>query len=1249
MNIHTLKPLALAALASGLGSFSALAATVTLTGDDAFGNSSFNSAGFWDNGAAPSAGNDYFTGQFRLRTPADGNSYTFGGNSLVANNAPIQDGSAGIGYKGAGTTAILTANWVLDGGQAFNLQDVSTVFRMGGTLSITPNGGQLWAKQGDIVVHAPISGTGPLTIAQTDAAGETTRRFVYLFGNNTAFTGPITLFGKLGIVSEENLGGNPATFTPDQLMFDGGILGVTNSVVINDSNRGLTIVSSGTISVANPDAETVAELTIASPITGGSLSKTGNGVLTLSGNNEFAGTLSVSAGQLNLNSSTALGYASLTLSGGTVLDSTGGANVTLANYNSQTWNGNFTFLGTRNLSFAQGSVIMNGNVSVTVSNGTLTVGPVYDDGGLRTLTKEGPGTLVIDGGIGISGNTVVNDGTLTILNSSYLSGTTINVSSNGTLNVASSGFNLNGAQILTGSGTVVGAVTDSYGSTIDPGNGIGTLTINGSLNLSGNGAISFQLSPDTTPGAGMNDLVVVTGQLNVTGPTTLNLLGSPATGTYTLFQYGSFSGSTANLVVPPGYSINNNTTAKTIELIVTHVPVALTWQGDDSANVWDLGVTANWRQNGSPSVFLTGDSVTFDNSGSVWPAVQIVGELSPASVTVNSSQNYTFSGGSLIAGSLTKNGTGTLILDNTNSYLGPTLINQGTLQVGDPFSPTSGGSVGTLGRGAVTNNATLLFNRIGTLTITNGIHGAGVITNLGGSTILGGSNSYSGVTVIEGGSITADNYFALGSTNSPTIVQGFGQLNAWVNRTIDENLILNPLDISTPAIRNGGNQTFVINGTVALVSSTSIQVDNGSTMVFSNQVSGSGELIKNQGGTLVLAGSNTFTGGLSFSAGTVNLANSNALGGSQITMTSTAGGPGLSGSRVTVSGGSIIPGSKSLSMPSSGNGTVRSALVGGAGTNAWTGPITITGDYDPGNQIGFGADANATFIIAGNVTADPSFIGKINIRGNATGVGILSGIVTLAPEGQIQVDDGATWVVASTGNTWGTNRIVSGTLQLGANNALPVASVITDGSRFDLAGFNQTIAGLNASVTITNSSEVADSTLTYAGGPSTFTGSIREGARKLNLNIASGTLTLTSANTLSSPRSTVSVASGAVLDLSYIGTNRVAGLILNGVVQEPGFYSSATSSPFLIGSGVIEVANPIPTTPTTITVGVTGNTLSLSWPDSHAGWILQVQTNSLATGLGSNWTDVPGSASITSTNITVDPAAPATFFRLRAP
>jgi hypothetical protein len=75
----------------------------------------------------------------------------------------------------------------------------------------------------------------------------------------------------------------------------------------------------------------------------------------------------------------------------------------------------------------------------------------------------------------------------------------------------------------------------------------------------------------------------------------------------------------------------------------------------------------------------------------------------------------------------------------------------------------------------------------------------------------------------------------------------------------------------------------------------------------------------------------------------------------------------------------------------------------------------------------------------------------------------------------------------------------------------------------------------------------------------------------------------------------------------------------------------------------------VPTTPTNLTYSVSGNTLTLSWPANYLGWILQSQTNALSTGLSGTWFDWPGSAAVTTTNLTINPADPTVFFRLRNP
>jgi hypothetical protein len=57
----------------------------------------------------------------------------------------------------------------------------------------------------------------------------------------------------------------------------------------------------------------------------------------------------------------------------------------------------------------------------------------------------------------------------------------------------------------------------------------------------------------------------------------------------------------------------------------------------------------------------------------------------------------------------------------------------------------------------------------------------------------------------------------------------------------------------------------------------------------------------------------------------------------------------------------------------------------------------------------------------------------------------------------------------------------------------------------------------------------------------------------------------------------------------------------------------------------------------------------LTWPEIHRGWILQVQTNTLATGLGTNWYTIPGSELTNQVVFVPEPTLGSLFYRLVAP
>jgi hypothetical protein len=75
-------------------------------------------------------------------------------------------------------------------------------------------------------------------------------------------------------------------------------------------------------------------------------------------------------------------------------------------------------------------------------------------------------------------------------------------------------------------------------------------------------------------------------------------------------------------------------------------------------------------------------------------------------------------------------------------------------------------------------------------------------------------------------------------------------------------------------------------------------------------------------------------------------------------------------------------------------------------------------------------------------------------------------------------------------------------------------------------------------------------------------------------------------------------------------------------------------------------ATPLPSNqPTNLVLNVSGGQFQLSWPQDHLGWRLLIQTNSL----GTNWVTMPNSTNVNATNMVIDPANGAAFFRMAYP
>ena len=181
-----------------------------------------------------------------------------------------------------------------------------------------------------------------------------------------------------------------------------------------------------------------------------------------------------------------------------------------------------------------------------------------------------------------------------------------------------------------------------------------------------------------------------------------------------------------------------------------------TWTNESGNRLWDAA-SVNWEQNEYDYAYKDGVQVIFGDEGA--GTVTLVGQLSPASVLVNSSQDYTWNADSTARESLigsmklTKDGSGKLTINTANSYTGGTIVNAGTLVAGSD-SAFGTGAV-ELNGGVLELNQKPLENKLlaqgGIISGGSGFRGA-VVFN--GSVGLRGNLSASSVTINPGSVLT---------------------------------------------------------------------------------------------------------------------------------------------------------------------------------------------------------------------------------------------------------------------------------------------------------------------------------------------------------------------------------------------------------------------------------------------------------------------------------------------------------------
>ena len=534
---------------------------------------------------------------------------TWNGNVTLGSNTTIYSGTAGslltIGSASYGTTLFtMGANTVTIAGPGntwFN-SNVGVAGDTGGLIMNSTGTLTLYGDD-DFYTGATTVNSGTLDLV----LGPLTTGYYGINGSLTIGTGPsspaaagtvivniqtnsyanqISPTSAVTINSDGILNVGAATST-GALTLNGGQVSITGGIALNptgditsnaNSAHETSLISGGTLNpstgnfIVARDSTLASDLTVSSVIGGSeNLTKTGNGILTLSGANTYTGATNINGGAVSVGADANLGAApgsatanKLTFNGGT-LDTTS----------------SFTLGSNRGVTLNAG-----GGTFSPSSGTTLTYGGIV--AGAGALTQAGAGTLTLTGANTYTGATNLNAGTLSVgadanLGTAPASATANMLNFNGGMLTTTAGFTLNanrgiavgaaGGTLNVASGTLVfGGLITGTGSLALPGTGI--------LDLTGN-SLNFGGSATVTSGE-----LEVTGKLPTIGTLTL---GSGST----LFVNGSDL-SIGNLVISGNAIIDFGSGSPILNAGTFTVDPGATLTVEGWSNAVDYFYAQNW-------------------------------------------------------------------------------------------------------------------------------------------------------------------------------------------------------------------------------------------------------------------------------------------------------------------------------------------------------------------------------------------------------------------------------------------------------------------------------------------------------------------------------------------------------------------------------------------------------------------------------------------------------------------------------
>lgn len=942
-----------------------------------------------------------------------------------------------------------------------------------------------------------IAGGGVLT---KTGAGALSLQTANLFSGGINLNGGVVNFNTIS-----NLGAGAISFGGGTLQYvSGNVEDISVRSVTFNAGGGTINDGGGTIIFANPVGNNGA----------GGLTKAGAGSLTLTGTNQYAGNTVVSGGTLALAASTFISNsAAIIVQGGAVLDTaTSGAGLTLSGNPAQTLAGVGTVSGT--VTAPTGATISPAANSVY---GTLTLA--------NDLTVSGS-TLALDVSttnsdrLVVTGSLSLNSGTLQLQVGNVLTNGVYKLIQYGTLatgagssgNLALTGFAQTG-QSATLSDATPGEIDlivgESASDVISWSGTGGTWDVAGTADWLLGGATPWAYTNGdlvTFDDTGLANPYVVLPSALLPGSVTVSNNASAYTfadGTGT--GGGKISGS-ASLVKDGANTLilqtaNNNTGPTTIKNGTVQV-------GNGGSG--DIG-TGNITNNGA-LVFYQGDGNVHIVAG------QVAG-----------------------TGTLTQQGSSTVVLAKGGSYSGPTTISSGALQLGN-------GGAASLPSGVITNNGTLILNSTGTVALANNLTGSGALVQAGTSTAtITGNLTYQGNTYISNGvvKLTANNQIpdanSVSGSTGWLILDGGGTAGAFDLNGFNETI--NALSGLAGTV-NG----MITNSSTSTATTNVLTVLNAVSTAYNGQIAGHAPGAGAQIGLLVTgpatltlnpATNNTFSGGIVVSNSSLafgNVANGSlyAPGTGPITLLGTNANLYLAGS-----GGSttptyaastniiILPAGQTASIYGPSRGAVGNRLLG-AGTLYY----------------------NSTYV-RGSISGDWSaFTGQIILSGNATGGNIGLNTIIGFPNAFVTLNTN----VALYGTVSGTPTIPIGALA-GGDGSTQIESTSSGNAGGATAIF--AIGGLNASTTYSGRMvdsvgllKVGTGTFTLDGGASLVTNITTPDSINYYTNVSAGTnlvvytgstvvsngvLALTLPVILTNSTSVTLAAAAAVLDASAMG------------------------------------------------------------------------------------------------------------------